>query len=386
MSTPISDTVLPSRGGEGVYRILIVDDEPMALYSAAHAFPWARFGFDEPVTTTNPRTALEWLRTQSFDAAIVDIRMPDLSGIDLIRLGAEEGMSTVFLVLSGYTDFEYVQTVLRLHAFDYCLKPILPDAAEAALTRLSQRLRASRCVSDPDIIAALNAGAPLKRLFGRRGLPVPEGTLSMALITAPKPQDLPQMLGAFRDSLLLWASERAVLAFSPMPESALHQALQQLTGAACCYIQPVPLEALNPVRQIQLLQETLLTLRPSDPPAALRVNDCSPAFLELLNYVDQHLIEDLSLQELSARFHLNYTYCSELFRSVTGQTFTKYLASHRMERAAELIAGTAVSMTEIARQTGYSNYNHFSTTFKGYFGQTPGAYRAVHQEQGESRP
>ncbi len=367
-----------------MYRILIVDDEPMALYSAAHAFPWARFGFDEPVTTTNPRTALEWLRTQSFDAAIVDIRMPDLSGIDLIRLGAEEGMATVFLVLSGYTDFEYVQTVLRLHAFDYCLKPILPDAAETALTRLSQRLYDSRRISDPDIIASMNTAVPLRRLFLRRGLPEPEGRLSMALITTPKPEELPGMLGIFRDSLLLWAGEKAILAFSAMPESTLHQALEGLHGAACCYIQPVAQETLNPVRQVQLLQETLLTLRPGDPPAALRVNDCSPAFLELLNYVDQHLIEDLSLQSLSARFHLNYTYCSELFRSVTGQTFTKYLTGHRMERAAELISGTAISMTEIARQTGYSNYNHFSTTFKTYFGYTPGAYRALHQGKGES--
>ena len=366
-----------------MYRILIVDDEPMALYSAAHAFPWARFGFDQPMTTTNPREALEWLRTQTFDAAIVDIRMPDLSGIDLIRIGAEEKMSTVFLVLSGYTDFDYVQTVLRLRAFDYCLKPILPDAAETALKRLSQRLHADRCVRDPESIAAMNTVAPLQRLFSQRGLTMPESTLSMALITAPEPEKLPGLLAAFSESLLLWSGKKTILAFSSMPESALHQALNGLGDACCCYTQPVPVESLNPFRQFQLLQETLLTMRPGQAPVALRINDCSPAFLELLNYVDQHLIEDLSLQSLSARFHLNYTYCSELFRSVTGQTFTKYLTSHRMERAAELIAGTAVSMTEIARQTGYSNYNHFSTTFKSYFGHTPGAYRALHQGKGE---
>lgn len=367
-----------------MYRILIVDDEPMALYSAAHAFPWTRFGFDEPVTTTNPRTALEWLQSQTFDAALVDIRMPDLSGIDLIRIGKEEGLSTVFLVLSGYSDFEYVQTVLRLRAFDYCLKPILPDAAEAVLTRLSKLLHARRSASDPDIIAAMSHATPLRRLFGLRGLPVPEGTLSMALVSAPQPEALPGMLTGFRNSLMLWADDKTILIFSPMPEGALQQALAQLSGAVDCYIQPVAQDVLNPIRQLQLLQETLLAMKPGQAPVALRVNDCSPAFLELLNYVDQHLMKDLSLQDLSARFHLNYTYCSELFRSITGQTFTKYLTSHRMEQAAKLIAGTALSMTEIARQTGYSNYNHFSTTFKAYFGQTPGAYRALHQEQEET--
>ena len=122
-----------------MYRILIVDDEPMALYSTADTFPWADWGFDPPVLMTEAPAALDKLRTERFDAAIVDIRMPQMTGIDLIRLSGEAGLQTVFIVLSGYSDFSYVQTALRLSTFDYCLKPILPDAAQAALERLSGR-------------------------------------------------------------------------------------------------------------------------------------------------------------------------------------------------------------------------------------------------------
>ena len=107
-----------------MYRILIVDDEPMALYSTAHTFPWADWGFDPPVLMTEAPAALDKLRTERFDAAIVDIRMPQMTGIDLIRLSGEAGLQTVFIVLSGYSDFSYVQTALRLSTFDYCLKPI----------------------------------------------------------------------------------------------------------------------------------------------------------------------------------------------------------------------------------------------------------------------
>ena len=57
-----------------MYRILIVDDEPMALYSTAHTFPWADWGFDPPVLMTEAPAALDKLRTERFDAAIVDIR------------------------------------------------------------------------------------------------------------------------------------------------------------------------------------------------------------------------------------------------------------------------------------------------------------------------
>ena len=131
-----------------MYRILIVDDEPMALYSTAHTFPWADWGFDPPVLMTEAPAALDKLRTERFDAAIVDIRMPQMTGIDLIRLSGEAGLQTVFIVLSGYSDFSYVQTALRLSAFDYCLKPILPDAAQAALERF-RSVRQVQLLTDP---------------------------------------------------------------------------------------------------------------------------------------------------------------------------------------------------------------------------------------------
>lgn len=158
-----------------MYRILIVDDEPMALYSTAHTFPWADWGFDPPVLMTEAPAALDKLRTERFDAAIVDIRMPQMTGIDLIRLSGEAGLQTVFIVLSGYSDFSYVQTALRLSTFDYCLKPILPDAAQAALERLSGRIHDIRVGSDPAFLATLSSTAPLKLLLRSADCPCRKG-------------------------------------------------------------------------------------------------------------------------------------------------------------------------------------------------------------------
>lgn len=367
-----------------MYRILMADDEPMALYSAAHAFPWAQHGFDEPVTTTEPKQALELLRSQTFDAAIVDIRMPDLTGIDLMRICREEGLPTVFVVLSGYADFSYVQSAMRLQAFDYCLKPVMPDAAEDALARLSQRIYATRRLHDPAIIHAMGTTAPLPELFERRGLIWNGSMLSLALVAAEDATLLARHMSAFSQGLTLWAGDATLLILSPLPEAELQQALARLPGFPCCYTQPVMPDLLNPARQYQLLSKMLSAIKPGQPPLALRVSDCHPAFFELLDYVDKHLQEELSLQQLAARFHLNYTYCSELFRAITGQNFTKYITSHRMEQVARLMNDTALSLAEISRLAGYSNYNHFSTTFKAYFGQTPGAYRSQLQHKGDA--
>lgn len=302
-----------------MYRILIVDDEPMALYSTAHTFPWADWGFDPPVLMTEAPAALDKLRTERFDAAIVDIRMPQMTGIDLIRLSGEAGLQTVFIVLSGYSDFSYVQTALRLSTFDYCLKPILPDAAQAALERLSGRIHDIRVGSDPAFLATLSSTAPLKPLFTQRGLPVPEGMLSMVLLSAEKPETLPPLLNGFQASLSFWVDANEVLLFTPMPEQALLSALPKSPDVRVCYTVPVLQDILNPVRQLQLLRQTMAEVQPGQAPVSIYVNDCSPTFFDMLNYVDEHLSDDLSLQRLSAQFHLNYTYCSELFRAITAR-------------------------------------------------------------------
>lgn len=202
-----------------MYRILIADDEPMALYSTAHAFPWADWGFDPPVLMTEAPAALDKLRTERFDAAIVDIRMPQMTGIDLIRLSGEAGLQTVFIVLSGYSDFSYVQTALRLSAFDYCLKPILPDAAQTALERLSGRIHDIRVGSDPAFLATLSSTAPLKPLFTQRGLVVHGAFVRAeardASTAAERVSGVSVLLGGRERSPAVHANDRTVAVIYP---------------------------------------------------------------------------------------------------------------------------------------------------------------------------
>lgn len=197
----------------------------MALYSTAHTFPWADWGFDPPVLMTEAPAALDKLRTERFDAAIVDIRMPQMTGIDLIRLSGEAGLQTVFIVLSGYSDFSYVQTALRLSTFDYCLKPILPDAAQAALERLSGRIHDIRVGSDPTFLATLSSTAPLKPLFTQRGLPVPgrdvvhgavvRGEARDASAAAERVSGVSVLLGGRERSPAVHANDRTVVVIYP---------------------------------------------------------------------------------------------------------------------------------------------------------------------------
>ena len=59
----------------------------------------------------------------------------------------------------------------------------------------------------------------------------------------------------------------------------------------------------------------------------------------------------------------------------TGLTLTEYITKYRLERAQSLMRDTAVPLTQIAEQTGYSDVSYFSRSFKKYFGVSPRAAR-----------
>ena len=72
----------------------------------------------------NGKAALELIREFHPDIAIMDISMPELSGLDVIKTSIEENISTSFLILSGYENFEYAQRAIRYGVKSYFLKPL----------------------------------------------------------------------------------------------------------------------------------------------------------------------------------------------------------------------------------------------------------------------
>ncbi|MDO5424906.1 MAG: response regulator [Eubacteriales bacterium] len=96
-------------------------------------------------------------------------------------------------------------------------------------------------------------------------------------------------------------------------------------------------------------------------------------FQKMLNYVDAHYAEPLQLKTLSEMFFLNMSYCSELFKKVTGKTFSEYLMAMRMEAAMEMLQCSDATVSEVAEKTGFSDSYYFCKVFKKYFGISPNA-------------
>ena len=99
------------------------------------------------------------------------------------------------------------------------------------------------------------------------------------------------------------------------------------------------------------------------------------AITGITRYLQEHLAEEISLSVLAEQFHLNPQYISQLFKSEIGVNFLVYLTNIRMEKAKKLLLSTALSIAEVAEQSGYGDYRVFTKVFKKSEGITPSQYR-----------
>lgn len=95
----------------------------------------------------------------------------------------------------------------------------------------------------------------------------------------------------------------------------------------------------------------------------------------VLPIMHQRLAEPLPLKLLAREAGIGVTVLTSSFQAITGKTPHRYLLEARVERGAELLRNTHLSLADIAAQTGLSSQSHFNLVFKRYFGVTPRSYR-----------
>lgn len=93
----------------------------------------------------------------------------------------------------------------------------------------------------------------------------------------------------------------------------------------------------------------------------------------ILEYINQHLDEDLSLDKLSSVFFLNKYYISHIFKDNTGFSVNEYIISRRILKARELLKQN-LPVSQVSDLVGFKNYCHFIRTFKNLVGVSPKRY------------
>lgn len=96
---------------------------------------------------------------------------------------------------------------------------------------------------------------------------------------------------------------------------------------------------------------------------------------QMLDFVDQHITEELDLNTVAEKFNRTSGYVSTLFKKYTSGGFSAYLTEERIKIARKLLEDSSISIQEIGELCGYNNPKYFSVVFKKVTGETPRGYR-----------
>ena len=129
-------------------RILIVDDEPRTREGIRKTLEHWSVGRYQIDIADNGKEALERLEQWEYNLIVTDIRMPEISGLDLVERIYRRAHPPAVIIISGYAEFEYAQQALRYGAVDYLLKPLdknkLVQAVEKAFEHEQRNQRMER--------------------------------------------------------------------------------------------------------------------------------------------------------------------------------------------------------------------------------------------------
>ncbi|MFB9327794.1 helix-turn-helix domain-containing protein [Paenibacillus aurantiacus] len=164
-----------------MYKAIIVDDERWILEGIKAGVDWEKYGFQVVGEAENGQEALKLIETLLPDFVLTDIKMPLVSGLELIKRGKVLSPHTYFAVLSGHAEFAYAQKALNYGTFGYCLKPFEIEEIEGLLERLAHTLN-NHAKSEPhqdseDLYEVLCSGNEelLKEKLANAGMPPSAG-------------------------------------------------------------------------------------------------------------------------------------------------------------------------------------------------------------------
>ncbi len=128
--------------------LVIVDDEYEIRNGLQNYFPWGELGFVVRGVFANGTDALDFITGNEVDVILTDIKMPGISGLDLIQELIDTKPTLRCVVISGFRDFEYAKRCMALGVKDYIVKPTKYEELKQVFTKIAEELNSIKTTAD----------------------------------------------------------------------------------------------------------------------------------------------------------------------------------------------------------------------------------------------
>lgn len=407
--------------------LLIADDERTIREGIAGAVNWESLGISRVFLAADGKEAYEVIKKERPDIAIIDIIMPEMTGIEVISRFRNEEEGPEFVIISGYGEFDYAQEAIRHNVNNYILKPC--DTSEIANTikKIISKIERRQSIEEEQLYlkeyinllmpqaqeqilrdfitgSSTNGSELFHKVFGRCCekfqllLFSPEDpddysklpTLKRCIDNAPGIQGW-HFSTVLRDCVALVFDAEAGTGIKDTVNQICKTAARfSITGVRAAVSAKGAIDSLPEMYRKAWEAVRLFSPRGaggSKVPGAVPLIDASTSqyskpIRQVIQYVRENLSDSsLSLNHIASNIlYLNPDYLGRLFKKECGVKFSDYLMAVRMEKAKRIIAMSSdLKMYEVAQQVGLGdNAAYFGQVFRKYTGMLPSEYRMKH--------
>ncbi|MEH7333913.1 response regulator [Neobacillus drentensis] len=390
-------------------KLLIADDEVIIRRGLKAAVDWEKFSIEVVGEAEDGELALEMAKELKPDLLFLDICMPFLNGLDLIKQLETILPDSLFILITGHDEFSYAQQAVRLRVFDYLLKPVNVKELENVIERAAKELKSknhsqkrdrqfegTREILKVDFlqkwVSGLIAKEELTEELHLYNINL-EGTIGVSVI---------KLLNIDLHTAEEFWSEN-LLAFSL--RNIINDLLHDIPAAECFednhghVVIIFPIERAEELTSInQLIKEKAESFLGKTVVYAEKIahmtgeipniyqdlihqlnahSNVSPIVVLAKNYIDQRYFDPfITLNEVASSVQVSPSYLSKQFKNELGASFIQYLTKVRIEKSLLLMNDPYLKVYEISERVGYSTQHYFCNAFKKVVGISPSSYRS----------
>lgn len=333
---------------ERAIKVLLVDDEFVVLDQVRRCIAWEELGVELIGCCENALDALEQLIDEVPDILITDIKMPVMSGLELIEKAKQMNPHMQCIVLSGHAEFSLAQAAINQGVYNYLLKPFSKISLEEVMKKCCEQILKTRTEKVVNYNQRTEMVSDLTKEL--QSLKEKYGTVDSAMI---------KELMKFSPDLSI-LREACMLLMSHNAENGGKENMKLISElfAVETDIYETVAEMMNKIRY-NVSESTLVS--------------------KIKEYTKEHYCdEELNLQLIAENVvFLGVKYIGNCFFKETGTKYSEYLMKIRMEKAKDLMKlDPNMRIEVIAEQIGLGHdIPYFYYLFKKYTGVTPKEYK-----------
>lgn len=335
-------------------KLILADDERAIRETISKMIDWKSLGVELVGLCKDGIEAYNMILDESPDLVMTDIRMPGLSGLELVKEVREAELPVHFIILSGYEEFEYAREAMGYGIKHYLIKPCREEQIRESILEAVKEVTLSKSIAEEKAKKLIMQ--QMQNIYEKLEDSDQDSTGALC-------EELKSLADQIMDieSLRLLAAS-AGIRLSVMDSGSAAETAEFLHRVRA----EKSLDALKRLFRKYISESTDNLLR-----CRKRTGGLAEA---VMDYVEKHISDpSLTLKKIAEQYlFMNVDYVSRQFQKTTGIKFSQHLTEQRVRKAKELLLREDGKIQYVARQVGCGdNSQYFSQIFKKVVGITP---------------